>query len=844
MYEVLHPQPVVEEFPLRIQCISSWGTKLFIGTSDGAILAYEVEDEPSFTITLVEVSKNFSKRSIDGIAVLPSSKSLVVLSDSSLIVCDYGSLSVTSPLSKTKGCSAIQAHRTPPDSSPTTHDLFAAIVRKSIMVFTVSQYEVIHLKEIKLSHIPSSLIWCNSNSIVSTIVGGALHIDIEVGIASPIPILDHLGTPATSRTYSPYILVDSSGDSFFLTAHDTSYRFDLLTGSLERLFSWSAPPSHVVYEDYYLAALMAYQIEVRSVKSGQVLQLISMQNCTVLFSGHLIFAASFCNVWRLLPLDFEDQIDELVFANRFSDALKFIDELEFSQAADKASNITKVLALQAHHMFTEEKKYESALEILESLNASPLDVLDLFPALFDVEVDWTAPPSERDAVNAIAGYLLRERARLSKHRSTLSYAVQDTPQSSIRVPLLTRLPETDELSESNVLGYDDICHLQIIIDTSLLKAYLALNSPLLRSLVRVENYCDLVTAEALFSKTERFDAMIDLYFTKKLHSKAIEWLVAHTKEDGSVDAIVQYLKRLKLSESISYIFQYAPLVIAKDPELGLSVFTEDRDNLSQDNRIRVYEFLGTCSPQLALRYLEHAVFVLSDTSRSFHNELAFSYLKLIKSHTGPKELPLESKLADFLRGSSSYDPDAVLLRMPSEGLLNVRAIIYGRLKRHKEAISIYITKLCNFKLACSYCEDQYDADNSESAEVFTILLELLMQDSSRTLKDNLEFLSIYACKLNATTTLRLLQPDIALSVLEKFLYKSHDTLIDAKNMNIVRTSMLRAERIQLQKQLISLQSRRVYISDENMCKICLKRISNAMLAQFLDGSMAHAYCVR
>ncbi|XJO72776.1 hypothetical protein BDV3_003850 [Batrachochytrium dendrobatidis] len=855
MYEVLHPQLVIEGFPLKIQCTASWYSKLFLGTSDGAILAYEVSDEPSFTIMLSEVSKDFSKKPIDSLVVLPTSKSLLVLSDSLLVMCDYNTLLLPSTLPKTKGCSFIQARQSAIEATAATHDQFAAIVRKSIIIFTATQYEVVQLKEIKLSHIPASLIWSGDDTIVFPIIGGVFYVDTQSGSVSSILTLEQLGVSRTTKPKSPCIMVQAPGDLMFFTLEEICYHFDVHNQTLDRLFEWSAIPSYIVYEDYYLAALICDSVEgnLFSLQAptmcGDYFLLILKIKCV----SHCYYALCFPRLFILKIGLFENltfgiliiyfQIDELVSENRFDDALKFIDELEFSRKEDKISNITKVRALQAHYMFTEEKLFDDALEILETLNASPLDVLDFLPALFEAEVDWNAPNVDLDAVSAISGYLLRERARLAKYCFQIK-DTSNTPVQSTEIASAEHFIANGEPFMSDTPTHDDVHHLSVIIDTSLLKAYLALNSPLLRSLVRVDNHCDIATAELLFNHTKKFDALIDLYFAKQLHLKALEWLASNIDSKDSVVPLAQYLKRLSLFEQMPLVFKYTPLVISKNADLGLSIFTEDRNQLSQEDRARVYEFLLDCAPLLAVKYLEHVIFDLSDTTRSFHNALAFAYLKKTELHTVSDDTTFHTKLAEFLCFSTNYDPEAILLRMPSEGLLNIRAIIYGRLKRHQDALFIYVTKLHDYTLACKYCEDQYNVLDSESLHVFTILFELLMKAPNRTFEENIVFLSTYADKLDSTAALKLLKPELTFSMLEEFLSKSQEALIDTKNMNVVKTAMLRSERVQLQQKLLTLQSKRVCITDENMCNVCFKRISNAMLTHFLDGSVAHAYCIR
>ncbi|KAL2916599.1 Vacuolar morphogenesis protein 6 [Polyrhizophydium stewartii] len=833
MFDALHPQPVIESFPLQIQSAASWGTKLFVGTTDGALLVYEVEDEPSFTITLVEVAKTFSKRPIDGLAVLPRSKSLAVLSDSSVVVCDYASLSVTSPLPKTRGCTVLQAKRPPMDSSlagPT--DMLAAVVRKSVLIFAVSQYEVVQLKEIKLSTVPSSLCWAGENDLLAPAGPCLLHVDLrDDSFTGILPLKDlsaHDGGSSLipARLTSPYILTETAdGSNFYLTVHTTVF----------------------VFQDYYLAGLIGGRVEVRSVKSGQVIQAFRLADSLSLFSAQLIFAWGPKNVWRLLPLDFEDQassvesrIDELVSQNRFDDALRFIGELEFPSEADKTSNTTKVRALQAQYMFLEQGKFDEALTILEHLNASPLDVLDLFPSLVDPDAVDSGFARSRPALVALAGYLARERARLAKYRASLlaesdhagSRAQSSPLASGTSQPLpalLSSNTSVDGDAEDEPSLLEDAYRLSELVDTSLLKTYLALNSPLLGSLVRVENFCDLQTTEMLLIKAEKIDALVDFYFARRMHDKALQHLLALSQDSSQLQRIVAYLRRLKYAESSALIFEYAKHVFASDLALGLTIFTESEDHTDGEQRRQIYEFLRASAPSLVVAYLEHVIFELRDTSRLLHNALAYAYL-------------YEAESADGMAERTAFLITTEMLTPWAPGLLQARAVLYGRLKRHKDALTIYMTKLRDVELANRYCNDNYDPSDPLSRDVFTLLFEQLVDCKGRTHEQNMLFLKLNAEKLNAAKVLRLLETSVPLALVEDFLSKSQDALTELKNQSMIRSAILRAER--LQERLVVHKSKRVLVTEENMCRVCLKRISTSIFAHFDDESMAHAYCLR
>ena len=107
MYEVFHVQPLVENLPLKIECIDVYGmpfehgwpppllsdgccetdSRIVVGTTDGSLLLYSIEEEPSFVINLIESKKILSKRPVDQLCVLKSAGAVFVLSGMSESAC-------------------------------------------------------------------------------------------------------------------------------------------------------------------------------------------------------------------------------------------------------------------------------------------------------------------------------------------------------------------------------------------------------------------------------------------------------------------------------------------------------------------------------------------------------------------------------------------------------------------------------------------------------------------------------------------------------------------------------------------------------------------------------------
>lgn len=63
----------------------------------------------------------------------------------------------------------------------------------------------------------------------------------------------------------------------------------------------------------------------------------------------------------------------------FDSAEQLLLDLEFETEEERKENILQIKAMHAHHLFSNDRKYKMAIDILRSINASPNDVINLFP---------------------------------------------------------------------------------------------------------------------------------------------------------------------------------------------------------------------------------------------------------------------------------------------------------------------------------------------------------------------------------------------------------------------------------------------------------------------------------
>ena len=149
---------------------------MFIGTMGGSIMDYSLEDEP-FTITLQQVHKNITKQ-MNQILFLSRSRQLAIIAESSIFLGDTSSQVMAAvPIGKLKGVTAmarskfVQQH----------YDTLAVGLKRAIVVFQVTAYEVIEGSTISLPGTPLSIQFISPSRLIISAQRGVYLVDISDG---------------------------------------------------------------------------------------------------------------------------------------------------------------------------------------------------------------------------------------------------------------------------------------------------------------------------------------------------------------------------------------------------------------------------------------------------------------------------------------------------------------------------------------------------------------------------------------------------------------------------------------------------------------------------------------
>ncbi|KAJ3294644.1 Vam6/Vps39-like protein [Borealophlyctis nickersoniae] len=698
------------------------------------------------------------------------------------------------------------------------------VVKERLMFYTCTKDTIAESKVIKLPDRARTLVWIERTKLVAGLPRGYWLVDIVTNAATELLSVSSgftsaLGKFTTVKMNRP--TVTCLPEKKLMLGKDNMSSFVTYEGpgSPERDFEWSAAPEEI--------GLVPPQVEVRSLKTGAVVQLIDLPQARFMIGGPTLYVASPTSIWRLLPLDFEDQIEQLIGATEYIEAQRLIEELEFPTEEDKIANIIRVRGLYAHHIFTHEKKYLEAVTILQELKASPIDVINLYPDLAiespEPESEEPIQPSDRKALLVLMDYLTSQRSVLAKTKGQIEQS--GSTESISGAPPPSPWP-TDYQRETEYPNLADIRYLMQVVDTTLLKVYLRVNPALVGPLLRVRNYCSLEDCEELLKENQKYLELVELYRGKGLHKKALDFLIERASSSDATfefERMIAYLQALSMEEHADLILDYAAWILQRDSEEGMKVFTEHYDETTTPTRLKITNRLDQISPSFAITYLEHLVWEQNESTPEFHDRLVLCYLDQLSKDLvsrvgldGPM-LPnrpvgdtsvqprksfwsMRRTLARFLEVSKVYDAEQVLKAFPENALFEERATVLSRLGRHEDALRIYTEKIRNYQLANMYCEKHYNPIHPTSKDVFLILLRLyldLVSSGQIEMTIVVSFLGLYGPCIDGRKALKLLPSTIPLSDLVVYFEKTLHDMHRVHNMDDVVKNLLKAERYQV-----------------------------------------------
>ena len=411
----------------------------------------------------------------------------------------------------------------------------------------------------------------------------------------------------------------------------------------------------------------------------------------------------------------------------------------------------------------------------------------------------------------------------------------------------------------------------VLVDTTLFRAYMFASPSLAGPLFRIDNFCDPEVVGERLQATGRYSELIDFYFGKKLHRQALELLRKFGQADKQDDLAPQlhgpqrtvtYLQNLP-PEMTDLILQFAEWPLRTNAALGMEIFVADSENAETLPRGPVFDFLSKIDDKLALRYLEHIIQELNDTTPEFHQRLADTYIQKLKQDDfGDDDTKKKWKATtiEFLRASKNYQPYKILGQLPQDdpNVYEARAIVLSKMGQHRQALELYVFKIKDPARAEEYCNQVQLADitskegtrargNSFSDQedskpsIYHALLSLYLSPPyphKPQLEPALQLLARHGARMPASSTLELLPETLPIKDLEAYfrgrIRAANTVMNEAQIVAGMRSVVSANEEIELRfgdeaNRGKGGRNRRVVIAEDRVCGVCYKRFGGSAI---------------
>ncbi|KAJ3089201.1 Vam6/Vps39-like protein [Quaeritorhiza haematococci] len=252
MYDVFHVQPIIESLPLKIESVDSFENNLVLGTNDGSLLFYHMEEEPVFSIELVDSRKNLLRKPVEQLCAFPVTNLLFALADGTVHVLELSTLTPRMQLQNIKGAHFLAPYEPTPsitaeaakgskDEWARIHCSLAVAVKKLLHLY---QYDGDNLSDVKQIHLPDkpkSVAWIDPNQLLVALPKGYYVVDIgaaklrnvlaapasssmvSISSASSLSLIGGLTSTVASGSKSGACCMSRVSETQFLLTRDSKY---------------------------------------------------------------------------------------------------------------------------------------------------------------------------------------------------------------------------------------------------------------------------------------------------------------------------------------------------------------------------------------------------------------------------------------------------------------------------------------------------------------------------------------------------------------------------------------------------------------------------------------------
>jgi len=693
-------------------------------------------------------NSSISKKPIDQIEFLRTSKHIAVLSNDVLTIIDWSTLAVKRVIGKSVNTFAVNP----------LNEWIAVASGKKIQIFSfkpdLNDFAPLVLgksQEISMPDPISKLVWNGE------ILGAALKkFYVIVGPQSgKITEICNF-----KDTLFPSIHVFK--DNWLMIIGDNIMMFDKSGAKIpnSEMNIQAMQKSHLIIsisiQKHYLLILRSNMINVYNLKDYTKIQDIDLEkNDTgkvfvsdeekVIIAMDTIPAPKKDPLGRftfLKPVPVEIQIKQLLANGKVSEAQKVFSHN--ISAMDPQFEIKREeFNVEAGWCLIQNLEFEKAFGFFASVNYDPKEFLALIPELLSKDISYQTIKSlmdtkgiQSDKKELIMQDCIKTVIRLVEEKR--KYLVEKYDLSKDLKKQLNFVYASAPLNESfKVSEKPTLEDLLELIDNSLLKLYLEQKDlkiiqaffeqakPLkcnyklmdahLNSLKDTDSTgISQVCLAFLYEKFENYSASMQIW-------KTIGSLKANEIRELACKEIAKLL--IAHPGDQKTFFDNAKIIFLYFPEEGLKIFTENPSLpkfITEDDIIAFFDTLENFQAQLKEKYMEFLV-SKQGTEERFHTLLGMHYINIIQAAlakedkktievtTDPTVEAYRGKLSNLLKTSKNYNVSKILGAIRGMGMFEEEILLYSKQKMHNEALSSLVElgkQSIDFTKAEQYCLDQ------------------------------------------------------------------------------------------------------------------------------------------
>ncbi|KAJ7319730.1 hypothetical protein JRQ81_019241 [Phrynocephalus forsythii] len=820
---------------ITIECIECCGRNLYVGTNDGSICHFLLEEKNSpAEKTTFSVTKQLHKylsfrKAVGELKAASALNRLLVLCDNTIMLMNMRNLEPIPTGARIKGAVTFTLNENPVSGDPFCVEVcIVSVKRRTIQLFLVYEDRVQIVKEVSTQEQPCAVA-VDGHYLCLALTTQYIILNYNTGVSQDLfPYSSEERRPIVKRIgREEFLLAGPGGLGMFATVDGISQRAPV---------HWSENVIGAALCFPYVIALDEEFITVHSMLDQQQKQTLPFKDGHILqdFEGKVIVATT-KGVYILVPLPLERQIQDLLASQRVEEALVLAKGARRNIPKEKFQAMYKRILQQAGFIQFAQLQFLEAKELFRSGQLDVRELISLYPFLLPSSSSFmrSHPP-------------LHDYADLNQLTQGDQEKVAKCKQF-----LMSYLSEVRSTDVAN--GYKED------VDTALLKLYAEANHESLLDLLVTENFCLLADSAAWLEKHKKFFALGLLYHSNGQDAAAVQlWvkIVNGDLQDSTrtdlYDYIVDFLTSCPDHE---LVWKYAEWVLQCNEEVGVYIFTkrpleeEERNSFNPDDVIRCLNKY----PISLVKYLEFLVLERRIKKEKFHTHLALLYLDEVlhlksSGAEGCKELlaKTQAKLRHLLRTSDLYRVHFILDKISGTDLHMERAVLYGKLEEHEKALHILVQELKDFAAAEDYCLwNSERRDLPYRRKLFHTLLSAYLDTS--TSEEELavaavDLLNNHAPDFDAVRVLQLIPDRWSVQLLSSFLAGAMRESMHAQRTTQIAAGLAEVENLTYRHEKVKLKGSLTVLSDKKLCQLCQSPFREPSFVRYPNGTVVHPHC--